>query len=271
MKKIIIVLIFLVGQVFAQDILISTKNSSTTALDSAGVFTGTVDEAVGYNYLTIIAKSDKASASSGIKIQFGRSSGTYEHNYFFSYTAGDTLTNKITLPIAGRFFRVVYTNTTSAQTTFSLTTYKHKEIQLPIDATGSVKVAVTSSALPTGAATSAKQDSGEVTLNNIEGSLLILRGYEHPATKYLIVSGSVDTTDVDTVSFTSTVWTKFKLEALDSTIELSFDGFVTALDVTTLTPFELLDKISAVTFPEIYVRKKLNVGTATYKITWYGY
>ena len=234
---------------------LSLKNSSSVPLDSVGSFTGTAESTKGYSSLTITVRAD-SSGSYVVLFSDSLNMTNVLRRYTISYTADDSLHTKY-IPIIAPYYQVIYTTTALDTSNFALVTLMHLDRVSDMTTAGSLYVEVSGSALPTGAAT--------------EASLLVIRGYAHPASKYLIVSGSVDTTDVDTVSFTSTVWTKFKLEALDSTIELSFDGFVTALDVTTPTPFELLDKISAVTFPKIYVRKKLNVGTATYKITWWGY
>ena len=141
MKKLIILFMLFTIPILSQELTISSFNSTTTALDSAGVFTGTVEETGFYSYLTIIIKSDRASATNGLRVMFGKTSTVFEHNYFFSYSAADTLTNKITLPITGGYFKIVYTNTTTAQTTFSLTTYMHKQAMLPFTSEGKLSVA----------------------------------------------------------------------------------------------------------------------------------
>ncbi|MFH2030833.1 MAG: hypothetical protein ABIJ40_09510, partial [Bacteroidota bacterium] len=155
---------------------------------------------------------------------------------------------------------------------------------------------VTANNIETKVATAVKQDSLEVTANaiqtntastntkldsldasntriegytdGVEANQLVLLGYQHPATIYTITSGSVDTTDVDTVTFASTVWSKFKVEKLDSTIQFSLNG--TDYESVT-TSYEALDKLSVVSFPKIYIKKLLAVGTATYRITRWGY
>ena len=141
MKKLIILFMLFTIPILSQELTISSFNSTTTALDSAGVFTGTVEETGFYSYLTIIIKSDRASATNGLRVMFGKTSTVFEHNYFFSYSAADTLTNKITLPITGGYFKIIYTNTTTAQTTFSLTTYMHKQAMLPFTSEGKLSVA----------------------------------------------------------------------------------------------------------------------------------
>lgn len=120
-------------------------------------------------------------------------------------------------------------------------------------------------------ATSVKQDSAEVTLNNIEASLLILRGYTHPYT-LAGASQSTVTTEVDTITFTSTtVKVKWTVFAIDDTLEIALDGsFAGAVPLYPYISYTF-DNVSATSFPKGYIRRKGGAGTASYASNWQGY
>jgi len=138
-KLLFIILLLVAGFVNAQNIIISNGNSTATALDSAGTFTGTAELNTNYSYLTIVVKSNISSATNGIKVKMGTSATTLYTNLLFSYTAGDTTTNRYTVHLTGKYFQVIYVNSATDQTTFDLKTYMHKEEVLPLDGTGNIK------------------------------------------------------------------------------------------------------------------------------------
>lgn len=97
--------------------IISTNNSTTTVLASNGSFIGTYEEVKDYSSIGVLIKTDSDTANNGAKMDFssdgtntGRSinatltSGT--NGYFFSL-----------IPEA-RYFRVNYTNSATAQSSF---------------------------------------------------------------------------------------------------------------------------------------------------------
>lgn len=143
---------------------VSTKdvvNSTDVVLDSAGIFLPTSwRNATGYNSITLSILSNQSSASSGVKIYWadkGVTTGAYRtmDSVTTTYTTGTIF--KLTLPIIAPYFKVKYTNTTTAQTTFSLVTLLHIGQQLTLDDNGYLKTNVILSALPSGAATAANQ------------------------------------------------------------------------------------------------------------------
>lgn len=136
MKKIILlILLFLVGVSYGQ----STKdvvNSSlaTTILDSAGIWQPNAWRNVtGYNSATFVIKSDKSSASNGVKIYWGELINNV-------YRIVDSVTTSyitnvpfsLTLSVVAPYLKVKYTNTTSAQTSFLFTTMLHVGQQLKL-------------------------------------------------------------------------------------------------------------------------------------------
>ena len=145
MKKIIVALILLFSiNVLAQDYSAnsqSTKNSTTTTLDSNATFTGATELSRGYNSVSVTVRSD---SSGTYKILFGNTSTFTVANavktYLFSYTLGDTLTNTKTVPVDAPYFRVVYTSSADTQHTFILTTMLNKGHVLPITSAGKLDV-----------------------------------------------------------------------------------------------------------------------------------
>lgn len=250
MKKILIIFLMLVGIISAQNssqsFYVSTNSSSTT-LDSAGIFTGKIYPTQGYNSILITVLSDVGGT---IKVEYGDQSGSGLSSVsyrFATYTASDTSTNTFIFPIIGRYFRVIYTNDTTAQTSFSLRTFLSEDNK---------EVEVISSVLPAGAAT--------------EGSLLILLGYEHPSNVNGGTSGyGTLTTETDTMITTATVWWRLSISADDS-CEVSYDGGTIWHQVSPYGSYTT-GYLYAPTFTEVWVRRKGGAGTVNYTLSWEGY
>ena len=158
-----ILLLFIV-QIKAQNInqnTMSSKNSTSTTLDSNAVYTGTVELLRGYNSLSVTVRSDKSSATNGLKILFGKTSTITTANavktYSFSYTANDTLFTK-TVGVDAPYYKVVYTTGDDSQTVFLLTTMLNAGDVLPRTSAGKVDVAGS----VTGAVTVSGGSSGEL-------------------------------------------------------------------------------------------------------------
>ena len=155
-KKILMLLILLSGvslaQNFNQNDVLSKVNSTTTALNSAGVFTGKAENILYQSSITVLIKSNVAGTWSA---QFSSDGTNWDLKYPYTYVAGDSSTEYI-LPVVGNFFRIIYTNGGTIQTFFRLQTIYHKPMIIPIN-DNKVDVNVGSSALPSGAATSANQ------------------------------------------------------------------------------------------------------------------
>lgn len=142
---IFITLLLLVAQVFGQDYTantMSTKNTTTTVLDSAGVYTGTAELLRGYNSISITIRADQ---SGTYKVLFGNTSTITTANavktYSFSYTANDTLHTK-TIGTDAPYVKVVFTSSgVVAQTKFYLITMLNRGDVLPRTTTGKVDVA----------------------------------------------------------------------------------------------------------------------------------
>jgi len=98
--------------------LISTNNSSTATLAGGAVFTGIGDDVSRYATVSILYKSDVAAAASGLKMEFSQDNINWDVSL-----VGDL--GKKTFQVhrlvpAAKFFRVVYTNGSAAQSLFRL-------------------------------------------------------------------------------------------------------------------------------------------------------
>jgi hypothetical protein len=100
--------------------LVSTGNATATPLGSNATFTGVWEEVVNYSTLTIVAYANVASATGGWKLQWS-TDGTNvdkEEGLTLNAAAGRALA----LNVRARYFRTVYTNGASAQSTFRIGT-----------------------------------------------------------------------------------------------------------------------------------------------------
>ena len=95
-------------------------NSSTVALGAGGVFTGTAFDITSYAAINVNVKSDVASATNGVKVEFSPDGTNWDHSHSTTYT-GATGVGYI-FNAEFRYARVVYTNGASAQAFFRLQT-----------------------------------------------------------------------------------------------------------------------------------------------------
>lgn len=103
---------------------ISTNNSSTTPLGISGVFTGTADDISQYSQVGIILKTDKNSATNGLSLQWSSNGTNWDHVETYTIVGGTEFVAQVM--VEARYFRIVYTNTTQAQTYFRLQTILRK-------------------------------------------------------------------------------------------------------------------------------------------------
>lgn len=97
-----------------------TGNSSKVALGISGVFTGTGEDVSAYSAITLSIKSNRASATSGVAIQFSSDNSNWSDLDFptLTYVAGADFS--ITFRPRGRYYRVTYTNSALAQSSFRM-------------------------------------------------------------------------------------------------------------------------------------------------------
>lgn len=96
-----------------------TNYNSTTALGSSGVFSGNGSSTIGFDSIIITIKSNVDSASLGIVIQFSNDNITYNTFYTDTYHSSNYFTKSY--QIFKKYYRIIYTNGSSAQSSFELT------------------------------------------------------------------------------------------------------------------------------------------------------
>jgi len=97
---------------------ISTSNSSSSTLGISGVFTGTLEEITDLSTIMVSVFTDEDSATDGLSIQQSVDGTNWDFTDVFTISA-DTGKN-FSIPTFAKFFRIVYTNGTTAQTIFRL-------------------------------------------------------------------------------------------------------------------------------------------------------
>ena len=100
--------------------LVDTQNSSTTPLGSGATFTGTSIEITNYAAINVAAFSDVDSAVDGLEMQFSPDGTNWDHKHKFSVTGNVGVSYAQAAEL--RYFRIVYVNGATAQTSFRLTT-----------------------------------------------------------------------------------------------------------------------------------------------------
>lgn len=102
----------------------STANSSTATLTSGSTFTGTSDDVSQYAEVRITVKSDVASATDGLSIQSSPDGTNWD--ILDVYTIPAATGKAFGIGVSEKFFRIVYTNGGTNQTSFRLQTIFHK-------------------------------------------------------------------------------------------------------------------------------------------------
>jgi hypothetical protein len=107
---------------------VDPNNSSTTALGAGGVFTGAAFNITSYAAINVNVKSDVASATNGVKVEFSTDGTNWDHSHSTTYTAATGVGYIFNAEF--KFARVVYTNGASAQGIFRLQTiFKTTKVQ----------------------------------------------------------------------------------------------------------------------------------------------
>lgn len=99
---------------------VCAENSTTSLLLSGGVFTGVWEDTLDYGTVVVGIKSDKASATDGLLIEWSADGITKTQDDAFTVAANSG--KVFTFGPANRYFRVKYTNGSQGQSTFSLQT-----------------------------------------------------------------------------------------------------------------------------------------------------
>ena len=99
------------------------SNSTSTPLGSSAVYTGSWYDAAIYSNASVTIFTDQASATNGFQIQHSSDGTNVDDSDTFTIPASDG--RQFSFPLPGRYFRIVYTNGSVAQTIFRLQTKLH--------------------------------------------------------------------------------------------------------------------------------------------------
>ncbi len=102
----------------------SVLNSSTATLGIGGVFTGLAEEVKDFATIQLTCFSDVASATDGLSIQQSSDGSNWDLADVYTSSAGTT--RNISMQVAARYFRVVYTNGGTGQASFRLYVVFHQ-------------------------------------------------------------------------------------------------------------------------------------------------
>lgn len=100
---------------------IDSGNSTTTPLAGDAVFTGTAVDLLSFSSVSIQIDSTHDSATDGMTFEFSIDNSNWDKIYVFTYTAADSA-RVFQLPVHAKWFRIVYTNGSTLQTTFRVQT-----------------------------------------------------------------------------------------------------------------------------------------------------
>lgn len=101
-------------------VAVSTVNSTSTVLAASAVFTGTSEDISQYKEITVNVIASHASATNGLSLQQSSDGTNWDH--VDTYTTAAATAKIVTLQRFAKFFRLVYTNGGTLQTSFRLQT-----------------------------------------------------------------------------------------------------------------------------------------------------
>lgn len=101
--------------------IISNGNSTSELLDISETFTGTIEDVSKYISILITINSDISSIENGVEVYFGATTSSMKLKAQYTYKANENIS--IPLKVTDRFFRIIYNNSATLQTTFTIQTY----------------------------------------------------------------------------------------------------------------------------------------------------
>lgn len=99
---------------------VSTNNSTATPLGIDAVYTGTSEDVSAYATILISVLADQDSATGGLSIQFSTDDSNWDFVQTHSIEANTAHT--VLIPIQAQYFRIVYTNGGTGQSSFEIQT-----------------------------------------------------------------------------------------------------------------------------------------------------
>ena len=104
---------------------VSTDNSSTATLAGDAVFTGTGEDVSRFSSIFVNYDASVNAAPSGLSMQFSSDGTNWDQQFIGDLGAEDEQVHRLT--VIAKFFRVVYTNGTTTQSSFRLQTIYHTD------------------------------------------------------------------------------------------------------------------------------------------------
>lgn len=98
--------------------IVSSNNASTSNLSGDATYTGTGEEVTKYSSILINIKASHNSTEGGVSVEFSQDNTNWDIKYISTYYA--TGNKALIYDIQAKFFRIVYTNGSTTQTTFRL-------------------------------------------------------------------------------------------------------------------------------------------------------
>jgi len=101
--------------------VVDANNSTTTPLVGDAVYTGIGTELLSYSSVSVFIDSSHDSVVDGMTFEFSTDNTNWDKVFIFTYTAADNA-RVFQLPTHAKYFRIVYTNGSTAQTAFRVQT-----------------------------------------------------------------------------------------------------------------------------------------------------
>ena len=110
--------------------VVDANNSTTSTLVGDAVYTGTGTDLLGKSTVCITLYADVDSATDGMSFQFSTDNSNWDDIYLFTMDVSASDTRRFQFPVCARYFRLVYTNGSGAQSAFRVQTILHTANQL---------------------------------------------------------------------------------------------------------------------------------------------
>ena len=105
--------------------VVDANNSTSTPLGVSGVYTGTSTDVLGYTAISVMLESDVDSATDGMTFQHSSDNTNWHTFSTFTMDVSYSEQRHFQFPVNARYFRVVYTNGGTGQSTFRVQTILH--------------------------------------------------------------------------------------------------------------------------------------------------
>lgn len=280
--------------------LIDAANSSSVNLSGGATFTGSFVEITSYASIQIGVYSNVNSATNGLVIQFSKDGSNVHHTHTYSYLASSNGLGYIFSP-EFRYYRIVYTNGASAQSDFQLISILRSTALFPsqyrvstavtdetqalmtkstivgqttgggggyvavkVNPSGALTVdsTVSSSALPTGAATETTLQSINTHLYELDAAIVVDKSSFGGGDR-IVVSGYVFDDVADAPALSENTASAARLNINRSQTGVIEDGGTRGRYATVTASNALKVDGSAVTQPVSFASMPLPTGAAT--------